>query len=544
MASAVGDHAETGTSIALVRLRPAARADGREQPTASSDSTPASPTGVSDRVAPLLTAAHARSAGRSQAGDGDAADASPRSSYAADVILALAAEGELDAADTVSRPRPRTGARRAVPPRRSISTCERSRARRCSSCRPSSPPRSSCGCSSTSVAPRPPSGVARAAPGRMHPLARGRHGVTADPRHGQGAITGRAACRSSAARTCVPPRSGASASRSAPSSCASLGDPAATRRLPRRAAAALSPVLERELLLERNAAPRAHAGRVGREPADAARLRSPRRPDPGRPRPRRRDAASCSSSCTRSCSRATASSPTAASTTSGPGSTELDRALARSRTRSRRRASSPGRSAEILHREVDAFAERTGIERVLEVRGDPESLSSAQRIAVFRAVQESLANVREHSGATAVEVRIRARRSTIDVGSPTTARASRCPRAGAGRPARPTRSRRHRRARPHARRHVRARQPARRPDDALFLPPTLGAAALTKKRGGLAPSPLSSAPPRAEEFRAPPLPPSACAPGNLFRARGRMWAVHQEDAMSTIKLASPLVRAL
>ena len=30
-------------------------------------------------------------------------------------------------------------------------------------------------------------------------------------------------------------------------------------------------------------------------------------------------------------------------------------------------------------------------------------------------MQESLANVREHSGATAVEVRIRTRRSTIDV---------------------------------------------------------------------------------------------------------------------------------
>ena len=51
----------------------------------------------------------------------------------------------------------------------------------------------------------------------------------------------------------------------------------------------------------------------------------------------------------------------------------------------------------------------------MEVTGDPESLSSAQKIAVFRAVQESLANVREHSGATAVEVNIRARRNTIDV---------------------------------------------------------------------------------------------------------------------------------
>src|SRR5204863_6296561 len=48
--------------------------------------------------------------------------------------------------------------------------------------------------------------------------------------------------------------------------------------------------------------------------------------------------------------------------------------------------------SEIIHREVDAFAERApAIEARTEVRGDPDSLSSAQRIAVFRAVQESLA---------------------------------------------------------------------------------------------------------------------------------------------------------
>ena len=52
---------------------------------------------------------------------------------------------------------------------------------------------------------------------------------------------------------------------------------------------------------------------------------------------------------------------------------------------------------EILHREVDAFAERTGIEAEVEIRGDPDSLSSAQRITVFRAIQEALANVREHA---------------------------------------------------------------------------------------------------------------------------------------------------
>jgi len=70
---------------------------------------------------------------------------------------------------------------------------------------------------------------------------------------------------------------------------------------------------------------------------------------------------------------------------------------------------------EILHREVDNFAERTGLVASLEIRGDPDSLSSAQRITVFRAIQEALANVREHSGAASVDVRVRARRSAIEV---------------------------------------------------------------------------------------------------------------------------------
>ena len=70
---------------------------------------------------------------------------------------------------------------------------------------------------------------------------------------------------------------------------------------------------------------------------------------------------------------------------------------------------------EILHREVDAFAARSGIVARLDVRGDPESLTSSARIALFRAVQEALSNVREHSGATEVEIRLRARRNSIDV---------------------------------------------------------------------------------------------------------------------------------
>jgi two-component system, NarL family, sensor histidine kinase UhpB len=70
---------------------------------------------------------------------------------------------------------------------------------------------------------------------------------------------------------------------------------------------------------------------------------------------------------------------------------------------------------EILHREIDSFAERTGIRAELEIRGDPDSLSSAQRITVFRTIQEALANVREHASATSVTVRVRARRSAIEL---------------------------------------------------------------------------------------------------------------------------------
>ena len=51
---------------------------------------------------------------------------------------------------------------------------------------------------------------------------------------------------------------------------------------------------------------------------------------------------------------------------------------------------------EILHRELDTFTERTGITASLEIRGEADSLTSAQRITVFRAIQEALANVREH----------------------------------------------------------------------------------------------------------------------------------------------------
>ena len=95
--------------------------------------------------------------------------------------------------------------------------------------------------------------------------------------------------------------------------------------------------------------------------------------------------------------------------------TELDRHL-RELSRSLESRSIVTRPlGEILHREADAFAERSGITTRLEIRGDPEALTSAQRIAVYRAIQESLSNVREHSGASTVEIHVRMRRSSIEV---------------------------------------------------------------------------------------------------------------------------------
>jgi signal transduction histidine kinase len=71
--------------------------------------------------------------------------------------------------------------------------------------------------------------------------------------------------------------------------------------------------------------------------------------------------------------------------------------------------------SEVLHREVDTFAARSGIPSSLEFDGEAESLSDSQRIVVFRVIQESLTNIREHSGATEVSLRVRAGRGAADV---------------------------------------------------------------------------------------------------------------------------------
>ena len=201
----------------------------------------------------------------------------------------------------------------------------------------------------------------------------------------------------------------------------------------------------------------------------------------------------CATRSTRSSSTAIASAPPAASTTCSRASPSSTGTSASSPARSSRAASSRARSARSsTARSTRSPSARASTTR-LEIRGDPESLTSAQRIAVYRAIQESLSNVREHSGASTVEIRIRMRRS-VDRGPRHGRRARLRGRAGARarRAARPARHRRDRGARAHARRHVRDRQRARRPDDAHVRAPA--------RRAGRAPLlPLERAPSRARD---------------------------------------------
>ncbi len=95
--------------------------------------------------------------------------------------------------------------------------------------------------------------------------------------------------------------------------------------------------------------------------------------------------------------------------------TELDRIL-RETAHSLETSSTVSRPlGEVLQREADVFARRTGIEVRLDLTGDVDPLSASQRIVIFRAVQEGLSNVREHSAAMTVGVVVRARRSTTEV---------------------------------------------------------------------------------------------------------------------------------
>jgi signal transduction histidine kinase len=61
---------------------------------------------------------------------------------------------------------------------------------------------------------------------------------------------------------------------------------------------------------------------------------------------------------------------------------------------------------QVLESEVRAFEERGDVETSLAVSGRFETLTPSQKIAVVRVVQEALTNIREHSNAKRVEIRI------------------------------------------------------------------------------------------------------------------------------------------
>jgi len=67
----------------------------------------------------------------------------------------------------------------------------------------------------------------------------------------------------------------------------------------------------------------------------------------------------------------------------------------------------------LLEREIGSLVERCEIEADLSVTGDVDSLTTSQRLTLFRVIQEALTNVREHSGASRVTVRVESERGNV-----------------------------------------------------------------------------------------------------------------------------------
>ena len=68
---------------------------------------------------------------------------------------------------------------------------------------------------------------------------------------------------------------------------------------------------------------------------------------------------------------------------------------------------------DLLEREVESFRMQTEMTVELTVRGDLEGLTTSQRIALVRIVQEALSNVREHSAASRVSISVGVRRNHV-----------------------------------------------------------------------------------------------------------------------------------
>jgi signal transduction histidine kinase len=68
----------------------------------------------------------------------------------------------------------------------------------------------------------------------------------------------------------------------------------------------------------------------------------------------------------------------------------------------------------VINDEATAFTERTGIEVRQRVHGDFSGITASQKIALIRIVQEALTNIREHANASVVRISITARNGRID----------------------------------------------------------------------------------------------------------------------------------
>jgi signal transduction histidine kinase len=69
--------------------------------------------------------------------------------------------------------------------------------------------------------------------------------------------------------------------------------------------------------------------------------------------------------------------------------------------------------ADALETELRLLERATGIEGDIEVDGELDSLSDSQKIVLFRVAQESLSNVRKHSGAARVSLALRSTRTFV-----------------------------------------------------------------------------------------------------------------------------------
>ncbi len=95
--------------------------------------------------------------------------------------------------------------------------------------------------------------------------------------------------------------------------------------------------------------------------------------------------------------------------------TELDRTLrvAAHSLETSRIASRP--LGEVIHGVAATFAARTGVSVDVDVQGEVDALSDSQRIVIFRALQEALSNAHEHGGADSVRVVVRVVGSATEV---------------------------------------------------------------------------------------------------------------------------------